>query len=84
MKVQLNPTPTVKHIITGETEFRLKKWYANVGDHVRKSDEICTLESGKSIFDVKSPCNGILGIKHLEQDDLVEDGQDLFTIDESW
>lgn len=56
--------------------------FVKVGDHVNKGDTICVIEAMKMMTEVKSDLTGtVTGIK-VENEDLVEVGQPLITVEE--
>jgi acetyl-CoA carboxylase biotin carboxyl carrier protein len=56
--------------------------YVKVGDHVHKGDVVCVIEAMKMITEVKSDRDGVVKSIDVENGDLVEFNQSLFTISE--
>lgn len=59
-----------------------KPTYIKVGDHVHKGDVVCVIEAMKMLTEVKSDRDGIVQSVEVENGDLVEFKQPLFTITE--
>ena len=56
--------------------------FVKIGDHVNKGDTICIIEAMKMMTEVKSDLTGtVTGVK-VENEDLVEVGQPLITVEE--
>lgn len=56
--------------------------YVKVGDHVHQGDVVCVIEAMKMLTEVKSDHDGIIKEVNVENGDLVEFDQPLFTITE--
>lgn len=56
--------------------------YVKVGDHVNKGDVVCVIEAMKMMTEVKSKVAGTINKVLVENEDLVEFGQDLFSVTE--
>lgn len=56
--------------------------YIKVGDHVHKGDVVCVIEAMKMLTEVKSDRDGTVKAVNVENGDLVEFNQPLFTITE--
>lgn len=56
--------------------------YIKVGDHVHKGDVVCVIEAMKMLTEVKSDRDGVVKAVNVENGDLVEFNQPLFTITE--
>ncbi|MGM9895428.1 MAG: acetyl-CoA carboxylase biotin carboxyl carrier protein [Lactobacillus amylovorus] len=55
--------------------------FVKIGDHVNKGDTICIIEAMKMMTEVKSDLTGtVTGVK-VENEDLVEVGQPLITVE---
>lgn len=59
-----------------------KPAYIKVGDHVHKGDVVCVIEAMKMLTEVKSDREGTVKAINVENGDLVEFKQPLFTITE--
>ncbi|WP_283588462.1 acetyl-CoA carboxylase biotin carboxyl carrier protein [Limosilactobacillus viscerum] len=59
-----------------------KPAYVKTGDHVHKGDVVCVIEAMKMLTEVKSDHDGIIESVNVENGDLVEFDQPLFTITE--
>lgn len=57
-----------------------KPAYIKVGDHVHKGDVVCVIEAMKMLTEVKSDRDGMVKSINVENGDLVEFNQPLFTI----
>ena len=55
--------------------------YVNEGDRVKPGDVVGLVELMKSFHDVKSESEGVVGRFLVENEDLVEAGQDLIVLD---
>jgi acetyl-CoA carboxylase biotin carboxyl carrier protein len=55
--------------------------YVNEGDRVKPGDVVGLVELMKSFHDVKSESDGVVGRFLVENEDLVEAGQDLIVLD---
>jgi acetyl-CoA carboxylase biotin carboxyl carrier protein len=55
--------------------------YVNEGDRVKAGDVVGLVELMKSFHDVKSESEGVVGRFLVENEDLVEAGQDLIVLD---
>jgi biotin carboxyl carrier protein len=55
--------------------------YVNEGDRVKPGDVVGLVELMKSFHDVKSDGEGVVGRFLVENEDLVEAGQDLIELD---
>lgn len=58
------------------------KPYVTVGDHVAKGDTVCVIEAMKMMTEIKTDFSGIVTGVKVENQDLVEVEQPLFTIKE--
>jgi acetyl-CoA carboxylase biotin carboxyl carrier protein len=59
-----------------------KPAYIKVGDQVHKGDVVCVIEAMKMLTEVKSDRDGTVKAVNVENGDLVEFNQPLFTITE--
>lgn len=59
-----------------------KPAYIKVGDRVHKGDVVCVIEAMKMLTEVKSDRDGTVKAVNVENGDLVEFNQPLFTITE--
>ncbi len=48
-------------------EGRIVRWYAKVGDNVRKGDPLLAIETDKITMDVESPCDGTLLCHYFDE-----------------
>lgn len=56
--------------------------FVNVGDHVKKGDTIAIIEAMKMMTEIKSNVTGTVSAINVENEDLVEVGQPLITVEE--
>ncbi|QVI33989.1 acetyl-CoA carboxylase, biotin carboxyl carrier protein [Lacticaseibacillus chiayiensis] len=56
--------------------------YVKVGDHVKKGQVVCIIESMKMMNEIKSTVTGTLKAVEVDNESLVEYDQLLFTVDE--
>lgn len=59
-----------------------KPAYKAVGDHVKKGETICAIEAMKLINEVKSPVNGTITKRLVNDGEMVEFDQPMFEIKE--
>ncbi|RXT58602.1 acetyl-CoA carboxylase biotin carboxyl carrier protein [Lacticaseibacillus chiayiensis] len=56
--------------------------YVKVGDHVKKGQVVCIIESMKMMNEIKSTVTGTLKAVEVDNESLVEYDQPLFTVEE--
>ncbi|KLI76026.1 MULTISPECIES: acetyl-CoA carboxylase biotin carboxyl carrier protein [Lacticaseibacillus] len=56
--------------------------YVKVGDHVKKGEVVCIIESMKMMNEIKSTVTGTLKAVEVDNESLVEYDQPLFTVEE--
>ena len=56
--------------------------YVEVGSKVNKGDVVCVIEAMKMMTEIKSDYSGIVTAIHVDNEELVEVEQPLFTIAE--
>lgn len=56
--------------------------YVKVGDHVKKGEVVCIIESMKMMNEIKSTVSGTLKAVEVDNESLVEYDQPLFTVEE--
>ncbi len=57
-------------------------WYFKEGDNVKEGDDLVELATDKAVFNLPSPCSGILTQILLREGDTIKVGGVLATIDE--
>ncbi|KAI9228545.1 MAG: dihydrolipoamide succinyltransferase [Piptocephalis tieghemiana] len=64
------------------TEGTLKSWTKQVGDYVEADEEVASIETDKVDVSVNAPVSGKVTKHFANEEDTVEVGSDLFTIEE--
>jgi pyruvate dehydrogenase E2 component (dihydrolipoamide acetyltransferase) len=60
----------------------IKTWHFNEGDRVNEGDDLVELQIDHTVFNLPSPCSGVLLEIIVEPGDVAEIGEALATIDE--
>lgn len=84
-KVATSNAKAVKAPIVGIVYLQAKLGqpaFVKIGDHVNKGDTICIIEAMKMMTEVKSDLTGTVTAVKVENEDLVEVGQPLITVEE--
>lgn len=71
------------HSGMGISEATIIKWMKAVGDRVEKDEIIVEVETAKSVVEVEAPVSGTLTAILFEEDEVVEVGTEIATIEEA-
>lgn len=71
------------HSGMGISEATIVKWLKNVGDSVAKDEVIAEIETAKSVVEVESPASGKLTQILFQEDETIEVGTEIATIEEA-
>lgn len=72
----------VPNVGMGITEATIVKWLKAVGDRVESGEMIVEVETAKSTVEVEAPASGILSAILFREDEDVEVGIEIATIEE--
>lgn len=67
----------------GISEATIVKWLKGAGDAIKKGEIILEIETAKSVVEVEAPATGILTDLLFGEDETVEVGTQIATIEES-
>jgi pyruvate/2-oxoglutarate dehydrogenase complex dihydrolipoamide acyltransferase (E2) component len=67
----------------GITEAVIVKWLKQPGDSVQAGETIAEFETAKSVLDLEAPASGVLKTILAQENDTVEVGVEIATIEES-
>ena len=71
------------HSGMGISEATIVKWLKNVGDSVEKDEIIVEVETAKSVVEVEAPAGGTIAAILFPEDETVEVGTEIATIEEA-